>query len=83
MNNTEGTVDTQGWMCPTFQVSKEGGVHLLGGPQLPPKSFCQGSLALCSQTQTVKSVARAGPLIASTKTRGRCGWGEGGKGGGW
>lgn len=35
-------------MGDTFQVSKEGGVHLLAGPQLPPKSLCQGSLALRS-----------------------------------
>ncbi len=43
----------QGRVCDTFQVSKEGGVHLLASPQLPPKSLCQGGLALCSQFQTV------------------------------
>ncbi len=69
-------------MCDTFQVSKEGGVHLLASPQLPPKSLCQGSLALCSQTQTVKSVARPGQLMESTKTRDSVKGGGGGGGGG-
>ena len=55
----------------------------MSGPQLPPESLCQGSLALCSQGQTVESVANLSSLIESTKTKGRCGWDEKvGRGGG-
>ena len=31
----------------TFQVNKEGKIHLLAGPKLPAKSLCQGGLTLC------------------------------------